>query len=242
MKYLCGVLLLFFCLFARAQENGAGIENRLMSRPDLPGEIMVDIGINTWSDLPRGLKRKDQASQSVGIYFLKEYKIHNKISFYTGLGLGLEKIGFDSPVALLDSGQTYLDTISSVGLKKNKLAFTYLDVPAEFRFHPFRVQDGEEGLFVGVGGIFGIKLNAHTKWKYDTNGRISKKKISGKFNLNDIRYGYQIRLGFKSLHLFYKKYLSDVFKSKLGVPDPMAPDGGLANPQTTTIGISITGF
>ena len=109
---------------------------------------------------------------------------------------------------------------------------TYLDIPLEFRFHPQGTEDGE-GLFLGVGVVAGLRLRAHTKWKYENNGETTREKQTGDFNLNSFRYGYQIRAGFRGVHLFYKRYLSETFQGDF-------PDG--TNPTMTTIGINVTGF
>lgn len=191
---------------------------------------MVDVGINSWSEVPDTLDRKGFASKSIGIYYSKRFKISNKFSFYPGVGLGLEKMAFKSGVAFSDTGNFYIRT-PYFGITKNKLAFTYLDIPVELRFHPKGTQDGE-GLFVSIGGILGLKMGAHTKLKYDEGNGVKRLKESGKFNLTAYRYGYQIRFGFKGIHLFYKQYLSDAFKE---------PIQGV-NPRMRTIGINLTGF
>ncbi len=223
MKYLIGLLLIFSFLFSQAQEEG-------FNRPDIPGELMVDIGFNSWSETPDTLDRKGWASKSIGIYYSKRYEISNKFSFLPGVGLGLEKMGFNNSVSFLDSAE-YFTNQSLNGITKNKLAFTYLDIPVELRFHPTGTTDGE-GLFFSVGGMIGLRMGAHTKLKFDEGNGNKVIKESGKFNLENFRYGYQIRFGFRGIHLFYKNYLSNAFKE---------PIQGV-NPNMKTIGINLTGF
>lgn len=217
-----------------------------MKRPDIPGELMVDVGFNVWTSMPGPLERRTWSSKSIGLYYTKRKALSNKLSFNYGIGLGLEKmsLGDSSTLAsavLDDNGTTATDDdfVQSVlivpnpeNFSKNKLATTYMDIPVEFRFHPFGTEDGE-GLFIGAGGIVGLRLKSHTKWKYDNNGETVREKTSGKFNLNSFRYGYQIRAGFRGVHFFYKRYVSDVFN------DPF-PSG--ENPIMTTVGINVTGF
>jgi len=223
MKYLIGSMLTFSFLFSWAQEDG-------FSRPDIPGELMVDIGVNSWSVTPDTLDRKGWASKSIGIYYAKRFEISNKLSFYPAVGLGIEKMGFESAVSFIDSADYFMN-LPFAGITKNKLAFTYLDIPVELRYHPQGTQEGE-GFFVSAGGMFGIKMGAHTKWKYDEGDGTKVIKESGKFNLKSFRYGYQVRLGFKGIHIFYKKYLSDAFKGP--IQD--------VNGTMKTIGINLTGF
>jgi hypothetical protein len=215
-------------------------QNQALKRPDIPGELMVDVGFNVWSSMPGNLERRAWSSKSVGLYYSKRKPISSKLSFYYGVGLGLEKMSLGDTVTLASNYQAHPDSaIQSVAIitnpanfSKNRLATTYMDVPLELRFHPFGTQDGE-GLFIGAGGIVGVRLKAHTKWKYENNGETVREKTSGKFNLNDFRYGYQIRAGFRGVHIFYKRYISNVFNDAF-------PDG--SNPVMTTVGINITGF
>ncbi|MEP1097034.1 MAG: outer membrane beta-barrel protein, partial [Cyclobacteriaceae bacterium] len=223
MKYLFGFVLTLSFLFSAAQEDG-------FTRPDIPGEVMIDIGFNSWSVTPDTLDRKGWASKSLGIYYAKRYRISNKFSFLPGIGLGLEKMGFESGVTFQDSALFYT-RVPYTGITKNKIAFTYLDIPVELRFHPKGTEDGE-GFFVSAGGMFGLKMGAHTKIKYDEGDGVKKLKETGKFNLESFRYGYQVRIGFKGVHLFYKKYLSNAFKEPIQGADP----------TMKTIGINVTGF
>ncbi|WP_425392738.1 outer membrane beta-barrel protein [Ekhidna sp.] len=238
MKYLLGALFSLSLLVVSAQE---------LKRPDIPGDLMVDVGFNVWSSMPGDLERSVWSSKSIGLYYSKRKVLSGKLSFNYGVGLGLEKMSLGDTVTLASNYSDNNDTpnnpdddfIRPVALitnpenfAKNKLATTYLDIPFELRFHPLGTEDGE-GLFIGAGGIVGLRLNAHTKWKYDNNGETTRQKIGGKFNLNSFRYGYQVRAGFKGVHLFYKRYLSNVFNDEFA-------DG--SNPVMTTIGINVTGF
>lgn len=223
MKYSIGVLLTFAIVFSQAQDGG-------FSRPDLPGDLMVDFGINSWSSGPDTLSTQAWGSKSVGIYYTKRHAFNSKLSLQYGAGLGLEKIGLRGNTTLIDDVDSdYITELAFGEMDKNRLSMTYFDVPIDFRFHPKGTEDGE-GLFIGVGGILGVRMKAHTKWKY--NGGETIQKISGKFNLESFRYGYQIRFGFKGAHLFYKGYLNNTFKSSVQS----------ANPSMSTFGINFTGF
>lgn len=230
MRYIYGVLLTLLVISASAQDG--------LKRPDIPGELMVDIGFNVWSSMPGALERRTWSSKSIAFYYTKRKAFSNKLSLNYGIGLGLEKMSLGDSSTLF-SNVLVNDTLNAVligpnpqNFDKNKLATTYLDIPIEFRFHPMGTEDGE-GLFLGVGGIVGLRLNAHTKWKYDNNGETVRSKVSGKFNLNSFRYGYQVRVGFRGVHVFYKRYVSPVFND--------AFDDGF-DPVMSTIGINLTGF
>lgn len=230
MKYIYGVLLTLLVISASAQDG--------LKRPDIPGELMVDVGFNVWSSMPGALERRTWSSKSIALYYTKRKAFSSKLSLNYGIGLGLEKMSLGDSATLF-SNTIINDTLNAVYIgpnaqnyDKNKLATTYLDIPVEFRFHPMGTEDGE-GLFLGVGGIVGLRLNAHTKWKYENNGETVREKVSGKFNLNSFRYGYQVRAGFRGVHVFYKRYVSPVFKDTF--------DDGF-DPVMSTIGINVTGF
>lgn len=230
MKYIYGVLLTLIVISASAQDG--------LKRPDIPGELMVDVGFNVWSSMPGALERRTWSSKSIALYYTKRKAFSSKLSLNYGIGLGLEKMSLGDSATLF-SNTIINDTLNAVFIgpntqnyDKNKLATTYLDIPVEFRFHPMGTEDGE-GLFLGVGGIVGLRLNAHTKWKYENNGETVRQKVSGKFNLNSFRYGYQVRAGFRGVHVFYKRYVSPVFKDTF--------DDGF-DPVMSTIGINVTGF
>ena len=238
MKYLVAGVLLVFTFFSFSQEK--------LNSPDFPGELMVDIGLNYLDDEPLTIDQSGWTSKSIGFYYSKRKLFSNKFALNYGLGLGIEKLSLGDSTTLFSqyfNGSDF-EAVSIQPLpnddpdddpffsySKNRLAITYLEVPVDFRFYPKGTEAGE-GLFVGVGGIAGIRLNSKVKHKYDYEGETVINKTSGEFNLNSFRYGVQVRVGFRGVHLFYKQYMSDLFKGELGQ----------ANPRMTTIGINISGF
>ena len=232
MRYLYGIILFMLCATVSAQDG--------LKRPDIPGELMIDIGLNYWDEVSENLDQKGWPSKSIALYYIKRKELSPKLSFYYGAGLGMEKFSLGNQNTLFSTADSaYVDAFpGAASLDKNRLAVTYLDVPFELRFHPKGTQDGE-GFFVGVGGIAGIRMNAHTKWKYEANGETVKQKLTGKYDLNSFRYGTQVRLGFRGVHIFYKQYFSKVFNDDVNIGDTGA--GGF-NPTFRTFGINVTGF
>jgi len=209
---------------------------RELSRPDIPGELMVDVGLNYLSEEPSELNQQGWLSKSLGLYYTKRKMLGGRFAFNFGLGFGLEKLDFGANQTLVQDGDEVRvgDSpfdISDSEIQKNRLAITYLDVPLEMRFYPRGTLEGE-GLFIGVGGIAGLRLNAHSKWKYSEDGSDRVQKLSGSFDLNRVRYGYQVRFGYRGTHLFFKQYLSDVFNST--IED--------TNPRMFSVGINFSGF
>lgn len=234
-RYFFSLILLGVVLFSAAQD-------RKIPQPDLPGDLLLDIGLNYWSNDEDTLK--NWGSKSLGIYYNKRYKISNKLSFYPAVGLSFEKYAMKKNYQYAnENGNIVIDSTSAI-IKRNKLAVTYLEVPMEFRFHPNGTQSGE-GFFIGAGVIGGVRLNSHTKLKYLQDDVRRKEKLTDNFGLNDIRYGYQIRVGWKNIHFFYKHYLSEVYgnpQKEVSPSDLQTPNGGLFNPRASTFGINFSGF
>ena len=216
-------------------------QDKKFAQPDLPGDLMLDIGLNYWTKDQDTLK--NWGSKSLGVYYNRRYKISNKFSFYPAVGLGFEKLAFKKNYHYVAdvNNNIAVDTTNSI-IKRNKLAVTYLDVPLEIRFHPKKTIEGE-GFFVGAGVIGGLKLTAHTKLHYEEDGVRRKEKLQSNFDLQDFRYGYQIRVGWKSFQFYYKRYLSDFYRNpQQKVSKDLQPRDRFFNPSVSTFGINFTGF
>ena len=207
---------------------------------------MIDIGLNYLDDEPPTIDQSGWSSKSIGLYYVKKKLFGRKFAINGGLGFGLEKLSLGDTTTLFSQylNESEVEEVAVAALpgtgsdddptlsyKKNRLAITYFEAPVDFRFYPKGTEEGE-GLLLGVGGVFGLRFNSKTKWKYERFDRTVIEKNSGKFNLNSVRYGFLVRFGFKGVHLFYKQYMSDLFKDEVsGV-----------NPRMKTIGINVTGF
>ena len=235
-KFCLSFLLALAFFTASSQEKFSG-------QPDLPGDILFDIGFNIWSQQNDTIQ--NWGSRSLGIYYNKRYRISNKLSFYGAGGLGVEKMAFGKNFFLTrDNGQIFLDTLSGfVDIKKNKLVVTYFDLPLELRFHPKGTSEGE-GFFISAGVIPGVKLTSHTKLKYQlSGGSRQKEKLGANFGLNDYRVGLQFRIGWKGVNFFFKTYLTNLYRNGQNIVDPgfMTTDERF-NPKISTIGINLSSF
>lgn len=241
MKYLLVSLLLGFSSLAFSQAS--------LNRPNIPGELMIDIGLNYLDDEPLTIDQSGWPSKSAGLYYTRRILLNDKFTFNYGLGMGFEKIDLGDSTTLIS--QFYnedTDAFEPVSIQplinrtdptsdpfyaytKNRLAIAYIEAPVEFRYYPLRTEAGE-GLFVGAGAMIGVRFHSKMKLKYDYEGESIISKTTGTYNLNSFRYGVQFRFGFRGVHLFYKQYLSNLFKDELGSADP----------RMSTIGINVSGF
>ena len=214
-------------------------------RPDLPGHLIFDIGINSWSKVPVGAEMNVFKSKTVNILYYFDLPIGNGgVTFTPGIGLGLERYAFDNNTTLTTSidnsgvrtvGVGQLETIhlNSRSFDKTKLATNYLDIPLELRYYASE-NDYSRGFRVALGPKIGILYSSFTKVKLEDelrDTRILKDKQS--FGLNKFRYGIQARVGWAGFSLFGYYELSDKFE--------IFPPGA-QNTRTVTFGITLTGF
>lgn len=112
-------------------------------------------------------------------------------------------------------------------LEKSKLSVTTLNLPIGFTLR-FPANGSDKSAFrIGAGGFAGYRIGAHTKLKYEQEGRTHKDKDRGGYNLEDFQYGVTGRIGISSLDLFVKYNMNDVFKNNRG-------------PQAQTVSFGIT--
>lgn len=234
MKRVFGISLLLVLTFSAYSQLG---DTRAKPKqPDLKGDLLLDFGFTLMSDQPEQLPSHTWGSNSVGLYYIHRLRLNDHISFYPGAGLTFDKYSFKNNGTWLrgSDGDVSLDSIGGgVNLTKNKLVVSYLEVPLEFRIHPLGTVNGE-GWFIGMGVVGGLRFGAHTKIKFSRNGDDNKEKLYNDFGLSQFRYGFQVRFGFKSINLFYKQYLTDLFKDRDDFDD--------SNPKAATIGISFSAF
>ena len=73
-------------------------------RPDLPGALIIDVGVNNWTDAPDNLRLNNFESKTVNITYYYDLPIGNsKFTFTPGLGLGLEKFSLKDNYTLTSS-------------------------------------------------------------------------------------------------------------------------------------------
>lgn len=231
MKRLSAIAILFLVSF----QLWAQTANR-PQQPDFPGDLLVDFGFNFWTDQPENLSTRMWGSNSIGVYYNQRVRFNDYISFYPGAGFTFDKYAFKENFTWLrdDDGSVSLDTLTGgVMLTKNKISTAYLEIPVEFRIHPFKTVNGE-GFFIGLGAMGGMRIGSHTKIKYDLNEETLKEKLYDSFGIERFRYGVQARLGFKSFHLFGKMYLNDLFEQ--------APSADGVSPRVFSLGVNFSGF
>lgn len=211
-------------------------------RPDLPGALIIDLGVNNWSTSPENITLNSFQSKTVNITYFYDLPLgDSKFTFTPGIGLGLEKYTFKQAytfVSEINNGalevaaeQLALDNVFQYG--KSKMGMNYLDIPLEFRYYS-RKNQYSRGFRAAIGAKVGVLYSSFTKYKYEDNlGDKHMVKNRADYGLNNFRYGVQARVGFGGFSLFSYYELSKKFD--------IAPTGG-ENTSNLMFGISITGF
>jgi hypothetical protein len=217
----------------------------MAQRPDLPGHLIFDFGLNSWSNTPVGASMDLWKSKDLNITYLYDLPIGDGgLTFTPGVGLSMEKFAFDNNTTLTstisNSGArtinvTQLETIylNAKSFKRTKLSTNYVDVPLEFRWYA-RPGNYGQGFRVALGGKVGILYSSYTKVKMEDEARDPKMvKDRQELGVNPFRYGILARIGWGGIGFFGYYELSKKFDNP--------PPGG-ENTKTFSFGISLTGF
>lgn len=135
-----------------------------------------------------------------------------RVGLVSGIGFSWNNYAFDNPVSVMKQNNMLmpydLTEADFPNLEKTKLTSTYLTVPLllEFQF------PGNNKMHLSAGGIGSLKLESHTKIKFDGD----KFKDKGNYYLAPYRYGVTARLGYGNLNVFGTYYVTDVFESGKG--------------------------
>ena len=220
MKKVLLIILLFITATASAQDATLGILKRITTRVDLftdiwqtkndsikPGSINPGISFYLMLNNPLG-EGKTPWSWAVGAGLTSENLYNNVLIGYKLNSASVYETYFYKIPA---------KTATNVALtyKKDKMVFTFLDLPFELRYK------ADNGFKVAVGIKYGLLLGFHTKYKGDDPaGKLGFGKIKETTNTNmqTNRYGATFAIGYKSLmfNAFYQ--ISKVYKDNVG-PD-----------------------
>lgn len=214
-------------------------QKKSMATPDIPGNLVVDLGFNLLLDKAPEMDKKFWGSKSVGLTYMIDYSPANTFfSLNVGLGLGLEKYALEDDLLLSTTTDDELGRVATIdtldfNANKSKIVMNYVEIPFEFRIYTNQT-DREKGMFFALGASAGYLYQSFTKLKYELDGVNNKVKNNTEFELNKFRARAIIRGGFRGFNFFYKLGLTELFNSNRG------PSGAPA--KMYTIGISFVGF
>ena len=239
LKFVLSFLLLVFLTPLIAQESSK------VYRPDIPGLLMIDYGVNGTTSAPSEFEKGWFGSRTVNVYYYYPMRLwKSKVTFNAGIGLGLDRFKFTNYYYLADTAVqdgvfqlvpniVSADSITFPGIKKSLLSMNYLDIPIEFRYN-LNPDDLNRTFWVAVGARAGWMFSANTKIKHKVDGDKIVHKDKYRQGLNQFRYGASLRLGVGNFNWFAFYNLSPLFEKDKG------PSATQMN--TWTVGISLTGL
>ena len=101
--------------------------------------------------------------------------------------------------------------------QKSKLATSSINLPLMLRLQ-LRDSHYKQTFSLGAGGFVGYRIKSWTKLKYTSDGTTYKDKEDGSYNMENFLYGLQGTIGYRSLELFAKYNMNNLFKTGAG-PD-----------------------
>lgn len=164
----------------------------------------------------------DSKFLNLGVNFsgLYDYRIgKSNYSFAFGIGLGSHNLYTDALV--IEDTATYVSGLypinslySGTSYKKNKISYTYFDIPMEFRLRT------KSDIRASLGFKFGFLIDSHTKYNGDdylfNSGDNLQFKVKDVPNIEKFRYGLTARFGWKFVNLTGFYSLTNLFTKDKG--------------------------
>lgn len=238
-KLVFSLLFLAFTSSIFAQSQESPVEKK-KGRPDIPGTFAIDLGFNLPTE-KEGFNTNFFGSRTLNIYYYYDYQLGNSnFSVHPGIGLGLERYKFNNDKTLGYDAEDSLHMVlvsdilpTASSIKKTGFITNYIDIPLEVRFSS-NPSDPGRSFKMSLGFKFGVLYDSFTKIKYREDGETKKLKDKQNFNLNPIRYGALIRVGFGPFSAYANYTLSPLFK------DGKGPGGAEIN--NFTVGLTLAAF
>jgi hypothetical protein len=129
----------------------------------------------------------------------------------TGLGINWNNYKFDGNNNIQKGNDGMIEVLDpGFDLKKSKLATIYLTLPVMFEI---QIPADYHRLNIAGGFIGAIRLDSHTKMVFKDGNDV---KSYGDFNLNMLRYGATVRVGYQNFQIYGTYYKTPLFKTGLG--------------------------
>jgi len=235
MKKIISILFLVSSYFLNAQTEDITTPDASSTGKGVKADkISLTYYTDIWKDVSTGMNVSSY-SPGFNCSYLQPFALgSSNFGFAIGLGIGSHNMRSDAMptqemifdtvlVQNVETGKTIFEKIpENVNNKKidydiNKLTLTYLDIPLEIRFYK---QNKNEKVFkLALGFKAGYLISSHTKYKGNdfTGGTddIKIKKYNVK-NLELLRYGATVRLGYENYNIFGYYSMSKLFKLDKG--------------------------
>lgn len=142
----------------------------------------------------------------IGVRFNPSFKI------MLSAGVDWTHMRLKENVTILPDQPSLTHRTENIDFSKNRFSSCYLRLPLYFEYRTPQNRKGKRSTVV-LGPEIGILIGGKTKQISNENGKV---KAHDRFNLQPLRYGANIRVGYGLSGLFFKYYMNDVFAKNEG--------------------------
>lgn len=231
---LCAVHTLF------GQTSTENVEKERKGRPNIPGTISVDFGLNLPFNKPSDFSLSVWGSRTVNLYYQVDKQLgSSKFSVHPGGGFGLERYNFknDYTLSYIPGPTSPFDTLALVptttDTRKSQLIANYFDALVDFRYSS-NPSDPARSFKVSLGIKGGFLFDSFTKIKYREDSQTKKLKDKQDWNLSPFRYAVTLRIGIGNFSIFGTYNINPIFEKGKGP--------GQTDFNNFTTGISLAAF
>jgi len=202
---LITVLFSAQCITAQETVKQNKILDELL-QTDSKDRLIFEIGHANWTNSPEDAKLKWN-SRAINIYLMYDISLQKKsnVSFAPGIGIGTNIYSHNQEFGINDDGNTTFSTLGdAVNYDRNILSTNFVDFLLELRFRTNPDKLGKR-FKVAAGFKGGYLINGHSKWVGDSqfNDNVTTEKFKNFTipNLNSLRYGYTLRIGYSNFNI-----------------------------------------
>lgn len=216
---IISIFFQFAIVFSSFSQNEIIIPDSTVKMPK--DQLVLNILSNTWLNSPEKMELMPVSVGAEAYFMTTIIGKNSALGLAVGSGFGVNNfhnncIPFDS----LDV--TYFKQIpGEYEYIKNKITTAYIDIPVEIRFRT-KPNLKKRNFKVAIGGKVGYMISNYIKYKGEDFRAGSNKMVKFKeYNLNNIeplRYGTYLRIGYGKMNLLINYTLSPLFEKNKG-PD-----------------------
>jgi hypothetical protein len=177
---------------------------------DPKDHIVVDFSYDSYLHLPAGIKQKPY-SLGGNAYLMWDYPLgYTPLSFAIGGGFSTHDVHTNGKLVYSIDGKYTSFVPITIKYRTNKFSCNYFEMPVELRLR----QKGNKGFKFAVGGKIGYAYNIHVKYE-DADGKMKVYRIK---NVDPLRYGVTLRIGYDKWNLQGFYAFSELFRKGRGEP------------------------
>src|SRR5690606_11979006 len=147
----------------------------------------------------------------VGLNSIQRTRVGRNFFVEWGLGVSWYNFKFQQDNMTMvkdDIGVTFTPDMRDADFRKSKLTVSYINasfIPVlDFSNRGSKPRwDASRSFRIGAGPYIGYKIDSYTKLKYKINGSMEKDRNHDSFYIENIRYGWRLQIGYRSMDLFF---------------------------------------